>query len=156
MNAPMTPPPTRFVRVVGGLFLVAGALCLLISGAQVVLLSSAAPGGFVVDGTARAVALGLVASSAVVIITSVAFLRRRRWARPALAAIAALGIVGNLLHLLVRGPAIEPPPPDVPADYVRLLRLISIADVVVPIAVCLAFGWILWRLRSVAVRDQFR
>jgi hypothetical protein len=147
--------PARFVRAVGGVFLVAAVIGLLISGAQVVLLSRAAP-GLAVDGTARAVALGLVALSSIVVVVSVAFLRRRRWARATLAAILALGIVASLTRLMLPAPPIEPPPAEAPAEYLRLLRLISLADVVVPIAACLAFGWILWRLRSPGVRDQFR
>jgi hypothetical protein len=147
--------PARFVRAVGWMFLVAAGLGLLISGAQALLLSRAAP-GLVVDSGALAVALGLVALSMIVVVVAVAFLRRRRWARAALAAITVLGIVASLTRLLVPGSPMEPPPPDAPAEYLGLLRLISLADVVVPIVAGLVLGWILWRLRSPAVRDQFR
>lgn len=155
MNEEAATKPSRFVRVVGWVFLVMAALGLLISGAQAVLLSQAAPGSFF-DGRALGAALGVAATSSIIVVVSVAFLKRRRWACLALAAIMAIGIVANVIHLLVPAPPIEPPPPDAPAEYVRLLRLISIVDVVVPIAACLAFGWILWRLRSPAVRAQFR
>jgi uncharacterized membrane protein (UPF0136 family) len=145
---------TRFVSVVGWLFLAASAIGLVVAGMQTVLLLGAAS-GITADGRARAVALALAASSLLILFVSVAFLKRRWWARGALAAIISLGIVACLSRLLVPSAAIEPPP-DAPAEYVRLLRLISIANVAAPIAVCLTLGWILWRLRSPAVRDQFR
>jgi hypothetical protein len=147
--------PARFVRIIGWLFLGGGGLGLLISGAQVVLLSDVPP-GLADDRRARAVAFGLVAVSCIVVVAAVAFLRRRPWARVALSAITVVGIVANLAHLLVPAEPIEPPPPEAPPDYARLLRLISIADVVLPVVACLALAWILWRLRSPAVRDQFR
>ena len=147
--------PTRFVRAVGWMFLIAAALGLLISGAQALLLSRAAP-GLAVDSGALVIALGLVALSSIVLVVAVAFLRRRRWAHAALAAITVLGMLVSLTRLLISASPIEPPPPDAPAEYVGLLRLISLVDVLVPIVACLALGWILWRLRSPAVRDQFR
>jgi len=137
------------------MFLVASVIGLLIAGAQAVVLFTAAP-GLAADSRARAAVLGLVALSSIVGVVSVAFLRRRRWARAALAAITALGMIASLSRLLVPAPAIEPLPPDAPAEYVRLLWFISLADIVVPIAASVAFGWILWRLRSPAVRGQFR
>jgi hypothetical protein len=147
--------PTRFVRAVGWMFLVAAAIGLLISGAQALLLSRAAP-GLTVDGGALAIALGFVALSMIVVVVAVGFLRRRRWARAALAAITVIGIVASLTRLWVPASPMEPPPSDAPAEYVGLLRLISLVNVVVPIVACLALGWILWRLLSPAVRDQFR
>jgi hypothetical protein len=143
----------RFILVVGWLFLVAAALGLFISAGQVVLLSQAAP-GFAVDAGARALAMGLAVASAIVAVVSRSFLRRRLWAHRALAVIAALGMVASLLRLLLPASAVEPPP-DSPGEYVQLLPLVSIAEVVVPLVACLALGWILWRLRSPAVRDQF-
>jgi hypothetical protein len=73
-----------------------------------------------------------------------------------LCSIAALGVVASLARLLAPSAAIDQSPPDAPAEYLRLLRLISVANLVVPIAACVALGWVLWRLRSPAVRDQFR
>lgn len=144
----------RFVRIVGWLLLGAGVIGVLISAAQVVMLSETPP-GLAADGRARAVALGLLAVSCVVVVVAAAFIRRRAWARVALFAITILGIVANLVRLVsVR--AIAPAPPEAPPEYVSLLRLISIADVALPIVACLVFAWILWRLRSPAVRDQFR
>jgi hypothetical protein len=145
----------RFVRVVGWLLLGAGVIGVVISAAQVVMLSETPP-GLAADGRARAMALGLAAVSSVVVVVAVAFLRRRAWARVALFAITILGIVASLVRLLLPVHAIEPPPPEAPPEYARLLRLISIADVMLPIVACLAFAWILWRLRSPAVREQFR
>lgn len=144
----------RFVLVVGWLFLVAAALGLFISAGQVVLLSEAAP-GLPVDRGALALAIGLALASAIVAVVSGSFLRRRLWAHRALVVLAALGMVASLLRLLVHAPAVEPPPGS-PAEYVQLLRLVSIAEIVVPVAACLALAWILWRLRSPDVRDQFR
>ena len=146
--------PARFVNVVGWLFLAASAIGLLVAGMQTALVFGAAP-GVTADGRARAVVLAGVVASLLILFVSVAFLKRRRWARGALAAITALGIVAGLIRLLAPSAAIEPTP-DAPAEYLRLLRLISIANVAAPIAVCLTLGWILWRLRSPAVRDQFR
>lgn len=145
----------RFVSAVGWVFLLASALGLLVSGAQVLLLSRAAP-GFSVDGQALALTLALVALSGVAVVVSVAFLRRRRWARGALVAIAALGIAASFVRLFSPAPSGEPPPPDAPAEYLRLLRLAAIVDFLVPALACLALGWIIWRLQSPAVRDQFR
>jgi len=90
-----------------------------------------------------------------VAVVSRSFLRRQRWARAALVVITALGLFASLMHLVVPAPTVGPAPPDAPAEYVQTLRLIAIADVVVPLAACLALGWILWRLQSPAVRDQF-
>jgi len=145
----------RFVRVVGWLFLVTAALALVVSGAQVALLYGAAP-GVAVDGRALAVAFGLVAASSIVAVIAVAFLKRQRWARAALTVIAALGVAASLARLLLPASPVEPPPPEAPAEYLRLLQLISLVDILAPIATSLALGWILWRLRSAAVRDQFR
>jgi hypothetical protein len=147
--------PARFVRVVGWLFLGVGVIGVLISAAQAMLLSDVPP-GVPADGRARSVAIGLVALSCVVVVVAVAFLARRAWARVALSAITALAIVVNLAGLFVPGQAIEPPPPEAPPEYASLLRLISVAGVVLPIVACLACAWILWRLRSPAVRNQFR
>ena len=146
--------PTRFVRVVGWLFLVAAALCLLISAGQAVVLSQAAP-GITVHGSARAAALGLAVASLLVATVALSFLRRRRWARVALSAIAALGVAGSLISLLIPVHEAEPPPPGASAEYLHLLRIVSLADVAVPLAMCLVLGWIVWRLQSQAVRDQF-
>jgi hypothetical protein len=143
----------RFILAIGGLFLVAAALGLFIAAGQVVLLSRAAP-GFAVDGGAWALAMGLALASALVAVVSRSFLRRRLWAQRALAVMAALGVLASLLRLVLRAPAAAPPP-DSPAEYVQLLRFVAIADVAVPLAACLALGWILWWLRSPAVRDQF-
>src|SRR5690349_5436262 len=74
--------------------------------------------GFVVDGRALGVTLGLVVSSSVVIVVSLAFLKRRRWERAARAAITALGILVSVTALVFPNTAIEPPPPDAPAEYV--------------------------------------
>jgi len=149
----MTDPakaPARFIGVVGWLFLVAAALGLFISAGQVVLLFEAASD----DRVARAFAFGLALASSLVAVVSRSFLRRRRWARAALVGITALGLFASLMQLLFPTPALESPP-DAPAEYVQTLRLISVADVIVPLAACLAFGWLLWRLQSPAVRDQF-
>jgi hypothetical protein len=143
----------RFVRLVGWLFLVAAALGLFISAGQVAVLWQAAP-GFAVDRGALALAIGLALVSAIVAVVSRSFLRRRRWAHAALVVISALGMIAGLLRLLVRAPEVEPPP-NATSEYVETLRFISIADVVAPLAACLVLGWILWRLRSAAVRDQF-
>lgn len=147
--------PGRSVRIIGWLFLCGGGMGVLISGAQVVLLSDAPP-GLGDHSRARAVAFGLVAVSCIVVVAAIAFLRRRPWARIALSALTVIGIVANLAHLLVPAQPIEPPPPEAPPDYARLLRLISIADVLLPVVACLALAWVLWRLRSPGVRDQFR
>jgi hypothetical protein len=153
----MTEPagaPARFVRFVGWLFLLAAAVGLFISAGQVALLSQAAP-GFAVDRGAMALALGLAVVSAIVAVVSRSFLRRRRWAHAGLVVISVLGMIASLLRLLVRAPEVEPPP-DASPEYVEALRFISVADIVAPLAACLALGLILWRLRSAAVRDQFR
>ena len=147
--------PTRFVSVVGWVFLVAAALGLLISGAQVLLLSQSAP-GLPVDGGARAIAIAVVVLSSAAAVVSVAFLRRRRWARVGLSVISALGIAASVAHLLVPSAPMERPPADAPAEYVRLLKLIVIVDTLAPVAACVVLGWILWRLRSPTVREQFR
>jgi hypothetical protein len=144
----------RFVSVVGWLFLLAAALGLFISAGQLVTLSRAAP-GLAVDAGARAFAIGLAVGSMIVAVVSRSFLRRLRWAHSGLMLIAVFGMLASLLRLLVPSPATEPPP-DAPAEYLQMLRLISIADIVVPVAVCGALGWLLWRLRSPEVRDQFR
>lgn len=87
--------PARFVRVVGWVFLVAASMGLVISAGQLTLLWAGAP-GLPVDARAVAIALGLVVLSSSVIAVSVAFLKRRPWARPALGAVVALGIVVGL------------------------------------------------------------
>jgi hypothetical protein len=102
-----------------------------------------------------ALALGLAVVSAIVAVVSRSFLRRRRWAHAGLVVISVLGMIASLLRLLVRAPEVEPPP-DASPEYVEALRFISVADIVAPLAACLALGLILWRLRSAAVRDQFR
>lgn len=146
--------PTRFVRVVGWLFLVAAALSLFTSAGQVEVLSRAAP-GIVVDGRARAAALGLAAGSVLVAVVALSFLRRQRWARVALSVIAVLGVIASLISLLMPAHEAEPPPPGASAEYLRVLRLVSLADIAVPLGACLLLGWLVWRLQSPAVRDQF-
>lgn len=146
--------PTRFVGVVGWLFLIAAALGLFTSAGQVVVLSRAAP-GFAVDRIALATVVGLAGTSLLVAVVALSFLRRRRWARTALSAIAGLGMAASLMRLVSPAPEAEPPPPGASAEYLRMLRLVAVGDIVVPLAACLVLGWLLWRLRSPAVRDQF-
>jgi hypothetical protein len=66
------------------------------------------------------------------------------------------GIVLAVVALLAPSPVLEPATGDAPPGYEVVVRLVSIVGVTVPIVACVALGWILWRLRSPAVRDQFR
>lgn len=145
----------RFIRVVGWVFLVLAAFGVLVAGAQVLMLSQAAP-GLPVDGRARGVSVGLAVSCSLVVAVSVAFLRQRRWALPALSAITAVAFVGSVIRVVVPSRPIEALPPEAPAEYLRLLRVVALGDVAVSVLVGLASVWLLWRLRSPAVRDQFR
>jgi hypothetical protein len=147
--------PARFIRVVGWAYGAAGLIGLLVGGAQAALPLGGAP-GFALDTSTRAKALGFAAASLVILIVSIAFLKRRRWARLALMVVTGLAFAGSLIALFAPSAAIEPAPPEAPAAYARLLRMASTANVVVPLVVCAALGWILWRLRSPAIGDQFR
>jgi hypothetical protein len=147
--------PARFIRVVGWAFGAAAAIGLIVCATQSALLFQGAP-GIAADIRARVVTLALVATSFSVLVVSIAFVKRRRWALRALAVLTMLGIIAGVIALLVPSPVVELPPPEAPDAYLRVLRLVSSANRVVPIVACTALGWILWRLRSPAVRDQFR
>jgi len=146
--------PARFIRVVGWAYGAAGLIGLLVCATQAALPLGGAP-GFAVT-SARAKALGLAAVSLIILIVSIGFLKRRRWARLALIVVTSLGFVGGLVALFVPSAAIGPSPPEAPAAYARLLRMVSTANVLVPLIACAALGWILWRLRSPAIGEQFR
>jgi len=145
----------RFIRVVGWAYLAAAAIGLIVCAAQSAVLFQGAP-GIAADAGARLVTLALVGASAAVLVISIAFLKRRRWARGGLAVVTTLGFCGFAFAPLFLRRPVEPTPAEGPEDYLRLLRLVSVANVVVPIVICVALGWVLWRLRSPAVRDQFR
>jgi hypothetical protein len=145
----------RVIRFVGWTFLIGAACGVLVAGAQVLMLSQAAPSG-PVDGRAGAASAALAVSCSLVVAVSLAFLRQRRWARLALEAITALAIVVSLICLFVPTRPIEALPPDAPAEYVRMRQLGALADVALPIVTSLACAWILWQLRAPAVRDLFR
>ena len=155
MNDTRPAKANRFIRIVGCAYAAAAAMGVFVCGTQSAVIVRGAP-GVAPDPSALAAALCLVAGFLGLLVVSIAFLRRRRWARLTVMVVTGLGIVAAIGALLIPSAAVEPSSAEAPPGYAGLLRMVSTANVLAPLVVCAALAWILWRLRSSEISDQFR
>ena len=147
------------MTVLARLFIVVSSLAIAVTAFQVVVAFlgfSLGFGSMHADRRSQAVAIALLALSIFTLFVSVGLLRRSRWARPTFIVLMALGLLGHLFTLGVDRPRSATFPTEGPASYLRMLWFIRFLDIAYPIAACVLFAWIIIKLSSKAVRDEFR
>jgi hypothetical protein len=89
--------------------------------------------------------------------SSFALLKRLVWARPAFIGILGVGIVLNVAKLVWShfGPDQPALPAEGPAPYLFILRGASVLDVLLPLGTIAIFGWLIAKLNSAPIRDEF-
>lgn len=100
---------------------------------------------------------------ATVLITSIGLLRRKNWARKLFIFFMALGIIWQLLGLAFQlvffSEFPQMPPPGAPADFAggtqTVLVVIELLSVGMALTFTLLFGWIIKRLLSKEVKEEF-
>ena len=156
-------PRSKLVTRVGQLFLLGSTALMGITASQLlVVFSPAAPEParpMHYPGVSQAAVFlaALLLLYSLTLAVSFALLKRIAWARPALIVILGLGIALNLARLVwtTLGEYQEELPEDGPAKFQLILRVASVLDVLLPIALITAFAWLIVKLNSAAVRSEF-
>lgn len=95
------------------------------------------------------------------LVTGVGLLRRMGWARVAVIALLALGVVGNLAGVLLQQSMMSMmiPPPDAPPEFAdmftRMATMIRTAALVFSVAFSALFIWLIARLMSAPIKAEF-
>ena len=178
MPDPSPPHRSTFVTVLAWTLIVLAGFSTLMSAAQNVMFAVVGFGELGAPSAAemeqmppvfrfmlanmRAVMLAFLLASVATLACAIGLLRRRNWARRALIALLALGIAWNLFGLVVQqlmfGTMHAPAPgmaPELQADFHRMATTIRIATALVALAFAALFGWIIRRLVSQPVREEF-
>lgn len=178
MQDAATPQRSTFVSVVAWIFIVLAGFSTFMSAAQNVMFSMAGFGDippltgaeaeqmppffrFMLQNM-RLVMLSFLLVSAATLVSAIGLLRRRNWARLVFIAIMAMGIAWNIAGLAVQytmfGVMNEGPPgmsPDFRAEFDRMASTMLVMMTVITLAFSALFAWIIKRLMSRAVREEF-
>lgn len=178
MQEAANPHRSNFVTVVAWIFIVLAGFSTLMSAAQNVMFAMIGFGEFPPPTGAEAeqmppffrfmlqnmrlVMLSFLLLSAATLVSAIGLLRRRNWARLVFIAIMALGIAWNIAGLAVQytmfGVMNEGPPgmsPEFRADFDRMASTMLVVMTVFSLAFSALFAWIIKRLMSRAVREEF-
>jgi hypothetical protein len=104
-------------------------------------------------------------AASVTLIAAIGLLRRHEWARRLFIGLMGLAIAYNLLGLVwqwwfMRSMDAVMHTPKMPADAEALMhgfmRVVQVFSTLMALGFCVLFGWIIRRLHSAQVRDEFR
>lgn len=174
MNAIVAPSRSTFVTVLGWILIALGALALLTSVGRGVWLEVAAqealagqpadvqPAGQLILGLFRGVSVLNVVLTASLTYAAYAFLARRNWARRTFVVLFAIGLAGNVLTVLLfgtmfgfAGAAVSQGPSPLGAVG-SVFTAMFVFWAVWAIGMAVLLGWLIKRLRSPAVKAEFR
>lgn len=128
------------------------------------LAESAAPGQETSLAVFRSLGFVFLAISVFLTYAAYALLKRRNWARVTYIVVFALAIVSHVVSAVLvgagMGTAIETGlgaagGAAVPAEMAGVIRVTMIVFVVILLAMCVLFGWLIKRLRSPEVKAEF-
>ena len=180
--APAQPSRSTFVTVVAWVFICLSALGTLITLLQNLLLAFVFPLADMQQamndphgppmppiaqfmfGHLQLFVGAMLVISALLLAASIGLLRRRDWARKLFIAFMALGIVYNIAGLAFQfafyadmAPMQIPPnaPPDIAASVGAMMTVMKIVSAAMALTFCVLFGWIIKRLVSEQVRQEF-
>ena len=96
-------------------------------------------------------------------ISAIALLKRKDWARKVFIGLMSLAIVWNLLGLLVQydlfssmpGMPLEAAPTPEFEIMMNVMSVIKVVTVIIALALCILFGWIIKKLGSTSIRAEF-
>lgn len=176
-----TPPPRRslFVNALAWIFIVLGGFTTAISILQVVMVRMMlrkeevsraleqaeqakrmpAPLGFLFAHIDLYFAAVFVVSL-VTLVSAVALLRRKNWARIVFIVLMSLGIAWNLAGLGFQLTVFDGMPhlasDGFAKDFERMILVLKIASVTMVVVFSVLFGWVIKRLVSPEVKEEFR
>lgn len=93
---------------------------------------------------------------------SIGLLKRKNWARIAFIAMLAIGIVWNLFSLAFQQTSMQklPFPLNAPGEFQSqmetMMTVMSIVSVIFGLALTAFYGWIIWKLRSAQIVNEFK
>lgn len=174
-------PTTRstFVSVIAWLFIVLAGFSTFISMLQNIMINtvfsshqmpvSTAPGIEHIPAFLRFMLdhmqwffLAFLAVSSGTLIAAVGLLRRKNWARLAFIGIFALGIAWNIAVLVLQQTMFSSmsgfptsAPPDFRTEFNRMASVMQAVSVFMAFAFSVLFAWLIKRLLSGAIRDEF-
>ncbi len=96
------------------------------------------------------------------LIASIGLLKRKNWARIAFITMLAIGIVLNLLSLALQQISMQqlPLPLDAPVELQpqmeTMMGVMSIVSIIFGLAFTALYGWIIWKLRSPKIINEFK
>lgn len=97
--------------------------------------------------------------SATALVAAIGLLKRKNWARLAFIALMGLGIAWNVAGLAVQFTMLEQMPElagqGVPQEFTTMLRIMQVFSVVMVLAFCTLFVWLIRKLRSAPIRAEF-
>jgi hypothetical protein len=107
----------------------------------------------------RLLAFALLVGTTAAFVSAVGLLLRKNWARIIFIVIMGAGIVSNLLGVVVQFTVLSSIP-QIPDAEVRgrfdlMFGMAQFFNVLVALGMSVLFGWIIWKLVSPSVRDEF-
>lgn len=122
------------------------------------------PSSYWVLSHLKGIIFGVLAMSVLGLWASIDLLRRRDWARWFFVATLALGALANAASLFFLGdlmPSAEgmlgpDVPPDLAAQVASFQRGMLVASVVTALVFVVVHAWIIWKLVTPPIRDEFR
>jgi hypothetical protein len=100
-----------------------------------------------------------LAVSATSLVSAIALLKRKNWARVIFIALMSLGIVWNIAGVVLQFTMFNNIPEfankDAPPEFENMMRLMQAASVIMVIAFTVLFGWIIKKLVSPQIRAEF-
>ena len=182
MEVPAPRTPSAFVTAVAWVFIALSAFATLISILQNVMIYTFFPvdqmhaalaqardqqqqqmpaGALFMFEHIRALITGVLVVTAGTLVISIGLLRRYNWARLMFVALLALGIAWNIGGLFWQWfffrsiPQTPQTPPDVQAQFKTMITVMMVFSVAMALGMSVLFGWIIRRLTSPAIRDEF-
>ena len=97
--------------------------------------------------------------SVTALVAAIGLLKRKNWARLAFIALMSLGVVWNVAGLAVQFSLLEQMPElsgqAVPAEFAAMMRIMQVVSVVMVLAFCALFVWLIRKLLSAPIRAEF-
>lgn len=171
MNVPNEAPQSTFVTVLAWMIVILSAFAALVGVMQNVMVNFLMPtmianspvaGGETFPATVfRVFAFLFLVFAAFMAYCGYALLKRRNWARRVLIVVCGMGIawgvVSILLFALGVGPGGFPASGQtaVPPDMRHVFTAMIVMSSIITVGMCVLFGWLIKRLRSPAIREEF-
>lgn len=97
--------------------------------------------------------------SATSVVSAIALLKRKNWARIVFIVLMSLGIVWNLGGLVMQFTVFSSMPEmagkGVPPEFEKMMNIMKIASVIMVIVFSVLFGWIIRKLTSTSIKEEF-